>query len=160
MKTDDSFADFYRAEAPVVYGFFIRLGASFDDAADATGHAFAEAYARWETIQQPRAYVRKAGQNYLARMVGRRTTDIERTFRACWYTESIQDVYAQPEVGQVLSLLKTLPEKQRVVMAWFYDGFTVAEIAKLIDMKVPTVESNLRHARNALKAMGVGQRHD
>lgn len=60
---------------------------------------------------------------------------------------------ARAEAERVLALLRSLPEQQRHVMTWYLDGFKPAEIAEILDIKRSTVDSNLRHARNTLRAI-------
>ncbi len=71
--------------------------------------------------------------------------------------EVVQDVYQQSEVQMVLNAMSKLPARQRQVMAWYYDGYSAVEIAENLGMPVATVRSNLRHARETLRRLGVGE---
>lgn len=57
-----------------------------------------------------------------------------------------------------LRLLGDLPEQQRTIIAWTYDGYRPTEIAGLLGMNPATVRSLLRDARTKLKrAAGPGE---
>jgi RNA polymerase sigma-70 factor (ECF subfamily) len=157
---DRDFDSFYRAEFRPVMKFLLWLGATVPDAADACGHAFTEVFARWDSIQQPARYVRRVARNEWTRLAERPRTDAERAYRASWAIEVVEDAYYQEEVQRVLAALSKLPPRQREVMAWHYDGYGAAEIADLLDMKVETVYSNLRHAKNTLRRLIVLQGDD
>lgn len=57
------------------------------------------------------------------------------------------------EIEVVLRLLRALPPVQRLVMAWEFDGYKAADIARITGMKDITVRSNLRHAHAQLKRL-------
>lgn len=138
-------------------GFLLRLGASPQDAGDGAGHAFIEVYVRWEQLRSPKEYLRRAATNELIKLATRPRTDLDRVLRGCWAMEVVQDVYQQSEVQMVLNAMSKLPERQRQVMAWYYDGYSAVEIAENLGMPVATVRSNLRHARETLRRLGVGE---
>jgi len=154
---DEEFDAFYRAESALLLRFLLRLGATVADAADAAGHAFTEVYARWAYLNRPASYLRRVARNELFELTRRPRTDAERAFRACWTVELVEDAYYQDEVQHVLTALSKLPPRQQEVMAWHYDGYTPKEIAELLEMKVNTVYSNLRHAKQTLRKLGVGE---
>ena len=155
--TDEPFDAFYRAEAELLLRFLLRFGATVADAADASGHAFAEVYVRWTQLHEPRSYLRRVAINELASLKARPLTDVERVFRGCWAVELVEDVYHQDEIQRVLAAMNKLPPRQREVMAWYYDGYKATEIAELLGLNVSTVHSNLRHAKEALRQLGVGE---
>jgi DNA-directed RNA polymerase specialized sigma24 family protein len=55
------------------------------------------------------------------------------------------------EVDEVLGVLVRLPYWQRKVMAWYYDGYSIREIADLTGKPESTIRSHLRHARDRLR---------
>jgi RNA polymerase sigma-70 factor (ECF subfamily) len=153
---DDEFEAFYRAEATRLVRFLLRLGATPADAADAAGHALTEVYVRWEQIRSPRDYVRQVASHELHRLTARPRTDVDRALRGCWAMDKVEDVYQRSEVQTVLAALSKLPDRQREVMAWTYDGYRGAEIAEILGIPLSTVRSNLRHARDSLRGLGLG----
>src|SRR5215475_10574485 len=56
------FAVCYRREMPGLVWFVMSLGASAEEAADAAQSAFAAAFAVWETIRYPAAWLRRVAQ--------------------------------------------------------------------------------------------------
>jgi RNA polymerase sigma-70 factor (ECF subfamily) len=63
---------------------------------------------------------------------------------------SAEDAYEIEERHTFLSAIRSLPLRQRMIMAYIYDGFTTNEIAAQLNMSPATVRSNLRHARAVL----------
>lgn len=59
----------------------------------------------------------------------------------------------ESEVEVVLRFFRTLPPAQQQVMAWLFDGYETWEIAENAGMKVSTVRSNMRHAREHLRSL-------
>ncbi|MCI4078843.1 sigma-70 family RNA polymerase sigma factor [Streptomyces sp. MMS21 TC-5] len=53
---------------------------------------------------------------------------------------------------EVYTALAELPSRQRQVMAWFYDGYTITEIADVLEIAKESVRQNLCRARATLKA--------
>lgn len=67
-------------------------------------------------------------------------------------TGDADDLALLPEEGRtVIGLLRRLPPAQRLVMAWYFDGYGPAEIAAILDKRPETVRSALRHARLRLR---------
>ncbi|WP_179282554.1 sigma factor-like helix-turn-helix DNA-binding protein [Streptosporangium subroseum] len=60
----------------------------------------------------------------------------------------------------MISALATLPWKQRQVMAWYIDGYSYAEIAKMLRIPVPAVRKNFSRARQALQDYYFGQQRE
>ena len=59
-----------------------------------------------------------------------------------------------PEPDGTLAALLTLPEKDRMVLyLYYYEGYAVKEIAKLLSWQEPTVRSRLSRARGKLKSL-------
>lgn len=157
MTKDEEFDAFYRAHAPRLYLILLKWGASVADAADAAGHAFTEVYARWDQLRNPAGYVRRVAKNELAELANRPRTDVERALRGSWNLEAVETVCQFEEVQQVLAAFGKLPQRQREVMALHYDGYDRAEIAELLGLPLNTVYSNLRHAKETLRRLGVGE---
>jgi DNA-directed RNA polymerase specialized sigma24 family protein len=51
-----------------------------------------------------------------------------------------------------LPMLRSLPPRQRQVLAWSLAGFTPGDIAEHLDLPADTVRANLRKARRAAAA--------
>jgi RNA polymerase sigma factor (sigma-70 family) len=147
-KGAGSFDDFYRREMPRLIVFARRMGATWEEAGDAAQDAMTEAFARWQEIASPRAWVRVVAGRKFIDSQKRSQQDTEIAQRSSW---AISGCYTPPEVPEeaevVLKALGQLPLAQRQVMAWTIDGYAPAEIAVMLGCSASTVRSNLRHAR-------------
>jgi RNA polymerase sigma factor (sigma-70 family) len=149
------FEGFVRSETPALVAFVRRVAnVGTEQAKDAVQEAVIKAYLQWSEIENPRAWVRRVAQRAAAHEARRTEVGIRRAVVGGHHV----DVHHDPDVAnevveheQLLRYLADLPRKQRDVMAWYLDDFSVAEIAGQLDMEPATVRSNLRHARNALR---------
>jgi RNA polymerase sigma factor (sigma-70 family) len=154
VNVNVDFESFFRTTFVRLTFFVIRLGARREEAEDAAQDAMLQAYRQWTTLRDPGAWVRMvAYRSFLAaaasgRGNGRRPCQVENPAHAGGEDD---DLVAFGEQQRVLSLLRRLPTTQRLVMAWFYDGFTVPEIAAVLGKSAQTVRSDLRHARVRLR---------
>jgi RNA polymerase sigma-70 factor (ECF subfamily) len=156
VAADAEFTAFYTAELPGLLTFLGRWGAQPADAADAAQEAFIELRMRWVGIRKRRAYLRQVAKNYLIGLAKRPRRDVEHAVRGRWIDlEAVEAVYGATEVALVMQSLARLPGRQRQVLAWFYDGYSIPEIAAELGMSRSTVRSNLRHARERLRLLGV-----
>ncbi|MFF4362829.1 RNA polymerase sigma factor [Streptomyces sp. NPDC001351] len=147
-----SFTDFYASEVRLIVLFVYKNGATWDDAWDATQNAFAEAFQRWDSIDYPAKYVRATAlRNYRAQKQ-RSSEDVRRATEAEWfYFPSFDQLKLLDEEKDVIDAIAKLPERQREVMAWNYDGFSIPEISDLLHVDPRRVRSNLHLARKRLK---------
>ncbi|BBJ37379.1 hypothetical protein SSPO_000970 [Streptomyces antimycoticus] len=60
-----AFADYYRQDFLSLTRFVMRLGATAYEAADAAQSAFVLAYEQWESLRNPRAWVRTVAKRRL-----------------------------------------------------------------------------------------------
>jgi RNA polymerase sigma factor (sigma-70 family) len=150
---DDDFDSFFRRAAPRVVLFLIKLGASRQQAEDAAQEAMLRAYQAWSTIRYPEAWVRVvASRVHAAAVAGDRcvagTVEANLSNLIAADTDLLVD---DEERRRVLELLRRLPPAQRLVMAWYVDGFGPKEIAAILQKNPDTVRSDLRHARLRLR---------
>jgi RNA polymerase sigma factor (sigma-70 family) len=117
------------------------------DAEDIVQTVFADAVTRWDAINDPVAYLRRAvvnRANDLHRRSFRRVADPRPT------TETI-DEFGGDDLWR---LIKTLPAPQRaVVVLRFYEDLALADIAALTGRRASTVRSDLRRGLQKLKEM-------
>ncbi len=150
---EPSFSDFYQAELPQLLRFLVKQGATWEESWDAAQDAFLEAYRRWDSIAYPRAYIRTTGwRAYVHRRqravedVRRATGDLDWLPRPC---------FADLQLGEgealVLAALAGLPERQRQVMAWCYDGYSPKETAAILGLTSDAVRQSLSEARRSLR---------
>jgi RNA polymerase sigma-70 factor (ECF subfamily) len=97
--------------------------------------------------------------NEWRRLSGRPRRDGDRAVRGGWIdVVAVYDVYYKDDVRPVSEGLAALPERQRQVMAWLYDGYSPPEIAEHLGMKPASVRSNIRHARKTLvRVLALGE---
>lgn len=152
---------FYRAEMPRLLRFLLLQGVPPADAADAAQQAFVEVCLRWDRVRRmdsPAGYLRRVASNDWAKQNRRRSTDVDRAVRGHWaHPAVIEDIYGNEQVRLVVDSLSRLPARQRQVMAWLYDGYSYEEIAEQVGMRVATVRSTVRHAKEKLRSLGIGR---
>jgi RNA polymerase sigma factor (sigma-70 family) len=152
---------FYRAELPKLLRFLAFVGAQPADAADASHQAMVEVCVRWAQVREmerPTAYLRRVAENEWKRLGRRLRQDVRHAVAGRWIDLAVvEDLYGRDDVKVVLKSLAVLPDRQRQVMAWLYDGYTVEEIAEQLGMKASTVRSTVRHAREKLRSLGIGE---
>lgn len=150
----EEFERLYRAEQARLLKFLIYCGAHSADAADASQHAWVEVYRRWDRVsmmEAPDAYLRKTALNEWKRLASRPRQDRGRAVQGGWIDlNSAEDIYDKEDVKTVLEIFAMLPERQRQVMAWLYDGYSYQEISEHLGMKLSTVRSTIRHAKSTL----------
>lgn len=147
-------ADFsacYAREMSSLVWFVMSLGADAHRAADVAQSAFAEAFAVWDRIQHPTAWLRRvAGRLYYRHLLPHETS-VEEVPDRQGPLSAASVVELHDEARRVLAALADLPPKQRQVMAWTIDGFSPAEIARELDVDPATVRQSLAKARKNLK---------
>ncbi|MEU9107156.1 sigma-70 family RNA polymerase sigma factor [Streptomyces xanthophaeus] len=145
------FADAYRREMPLLTRFVMKHGASPQEAADAAHEAFATAYPQWDSIRFPARWLRTVAVRVYFRAKLREDLPGELpTTRAESHVPT--NIQLSDQEREVYAALADLPSRQRQVMAWFYDGYTVAEIAEELEITKESVRQNLCRARATLKA--------
>lgn len=152
------YEEFLREQAPHLARYAGVLTADHDLAKDLVQEAMVKAHGRWRSIgslDRPDLYVRRMITNdYIS-------------FRRRWATRSITTVanvldnrhtqlpdHADLLVDRALVrvLLDTLPRRQRaVVVLRFYEQFSHAEIAEILDCSEGTVRSHLSRGLDALR---------
>ncbi|WP_165964135.1 sigma-70 family RNA polymerase sigma factor [Actinomadura sp. KC216] len=146
------FSEWFERDFPRLVGFVMTLGAGQCAAEDAAQTAFAEAYARWDDIAQPRAWVRTVATRAFYRdQKATLTADESVPLIAAGTDEDHADQIAERDL--VLAALRTLPPRQREVMAWTIDGFRPEQIALELRTTPENVRKSLQRARERLKGM-------
>jgi RNA polymerase sigma factor (sigma-70 family) len=156
----EAFSVFYRAQIIKVAAFLRFQGASWPEAADASQEAMTRAYQRWNTLNNPAAWVRKVATREFIRRRVRSSDDLVEDVPepvTSLLRDDVPEASAgyQEEEKQVQRLLALLPPRQRQVMAWTYDGYTPSEIAEQLStpehpVTSEAVRASLKLARRAL----------
>jgi RNA polymerase sigma factor (sigma-70 family) len=145
------FAVCYRREMPGLVWFVMSLGASAEEAADAAQSAFAAAFAVWETIRYPAAWLRRVAQRAYYRQAVSREIPLDTAPDLPGPLSVTATVEFRDEAREVLAALAELPARQRQVMAWYVDGFSPTEIARQLGADPAAVRQSLANARKNLK---------
>lgn len=145
--------DFFRVEFPRTVRYLRRAGAAFEEAEDAAQEAMQALWPAWPTCEHPVGWVRRAALRAYVRKAERDRKRVALEAKNARLATPAHQPRAEPdEWADLVRTLRELPLKQREVLALGLDGYGTDEIAELLDMKPCTVRSNLRHARDALKA--------
>ncbi|MFE1927517.1 RNA polymerase sigma factor [Streptomyces asoensis] len=152
QRTDAEFSAFYRTNIRPLTGFLIVHGAQVQVAADIAQDVMTDAYRNWTGITHPKAWVHKAASRALVRKVA----SVEEAVDDIPEPSSLlprPDAIAEWETRHdALPMLRSLPMKQRQVMAWTLAGFTPTDIAEHLGLPAENVRANLRKARRTAAA--------
>jgi RNA polymerase sigma factor (sigma-70 family) len=148
-------AECYRTEMPYLIRYLITCfgGADMRDAADAAHTAFAELFIKWNTVHNPRAWLRKVA----FRQMLRQPVKGEYSLDALHKEPAVLSASAQLELREdeklVLDALGQLPPTQRRVFALMYDQFSYREIAEIMNISESAVRQNAGRARRRMKEL-------
>jgi RNA polymerase sigma-70 factor (ECF subfamily) len=136
---------------PRLTAFVLSLGADFHEAVSVAQETMLRAYKDWGSIEHPTAWARTvASREYFRRAMACHEAPAAELPDI---TDPLSDtVIIGDEQKHVLDLLRRLPERQRQVMAWYYDGHKPAEIATMLSIAPGAVRVSLHKARAALQA--------
>jgi RNA polymerase sigma factor (sigma-70 family) len=152
-STEEQFSRFYRADITLLVRFLVRQGARAALAADLAQDAMIEAYRKWTAIEQPGAWVRSVASRGLARHIARLPEEAADPLPDGHPLVPAPQELAQWESEQeLLRLLAPLPTRQRQVLAWYTDGYTITEIARELGLTEDNVRANLYKARRTITA--------
>jgi RNA polymerase sigma-70 factor, ECF subfamily len=144
------FDDFYDATATRLVRYAYALTGNIADAQDIAQEAFARAWQRWDSVRgfdSPEAWVRRVATN-LATSRFRR----DRTARAAApYLIAADIPEISPDTVALIAALRTLPERQRVVVVLHYlADLPIGQIAAELRCPVGSVKAWLYRGREAL----------
>ena len=132
----------------------ILAGGDPAEAEDAVSAALEEVLRRWDRIDNPRAYARKATISILIKNKERGQQRLRDRIiqRGQYPTEQDTDhgLTVWEEQEWVMQLLESLPPAQREVLACMVDLFPRKEIAQLLGKTDAAVRQNLCAARKSL----------
>ena len=120
-----------------------------EDVADAIQDTILTCYEKLQTLRQNKYF-----KTWMTRILINKCKDILSFNHRLQSMESLPETacgsteYAKVEWN---ALLEPLDEKYRVILILYYmDGFTIRDIAEILDMKEPTVKSRLQRGRKQL----------
>ncbi|MFD5951948.1 RNA polymerase sigma factor [Streptomyces collinus] len=148
---DEAFSAFYRATVRSLVGFLVNQGASVHVAADIAQETMLSAYERWDAIDQPRAWVHTvASRALLRRIASCEEQPVQQVPEPTSLLAAPDAITAWEVRHDLLPLLRSLPPRQRQVLAWALSGFTPGDIAEQLGMSDDAVRASLYKARRAV----------
>ncbi|MFF9346655.1 RNA polymerase sigma factor [Streptomyces sp. NPDC014734] len=148
---DEAFIAFYRATVHSLVGFLVNQGAGVHVAADIAQDTMLSAYERWGTIDHPRAWVHTvASRALLRRITSCEEQPVEHVPAPTSLLANPDAIAAWEARHYLLPLLRSLPPRQRQVMAWHLSGFTPGDISEQLGMSNDAVRASLCKARRAV----------
>ncbi|MER5810054.1 sigma-70 family RNA polymerase sigma factor [Streptomyces sp. NPDC002033] len=153
QAADAEFSAFYRATVRPLVAFLINQGAGVHAAADIAQETMTNAYRRWSDLYEPRAWAYTVASRALLRRLSDVAEDPVEEVPEPTSLLARPDAIAEWEARhRVVPLLRSLPPRQRQVLAWTLAGFTPGDIADQLGLPNETVRANLRKARLAAAA--------
>ncbi len=130
------------------------------DAEDAVQETFIKYYTtvkQYENEDHIRAWLIKVVINKSKDMVG----SFWRRNKMTWEDYMSQLPFAEPEDSRLFEAVMELPEKYRVVIhLFYYEEYSIREIAKILNRQEGTVKSQLSRGRGLLKQTLKGEWED
>ena len=148
MTDSELFTQVYEAYGPALYRFCLIQMKNQADAEDILQDVFCKRLYQAPKFQSPeheRSWLFRVALN-LCRDEWRRSRRSELPL------EAAEHVSLPPEELSLLEQAADLPEKQRTALhLYYYEGYTVREIARLLGVTVPTIKMRLKRGREALR---------
>jgi RNA polymerase sigma factor (sigma-70 family) len=116
-----------------------------NEAEDIVQRVFVTATSRWESIEDPASYLRRA-------VVNRAQDSHRRSFKSAGAAVLPTAAIGEPEVDDAWKFVQALPTIQRaVVVLRFYEDLSLTDIGSLLGRPASTVRSDLRRALTTLR---------
>ena len=152
MLTRERFAALAEKYMDMVFRVAYGYMRSSDDADDVTQEVLLRLY-RTDTLFESEEHVK----NWLIRVT---VNQCKKVFRSPWRrVESIEDYastlrFETAEDRGLFCGIMRLEQKYRVaVLMYYYEGYSTAQIARILDQKESTVRSRLKRGREKLKPL-------
>ena len=148
MTREELFDQVYSAYGPALYRFCLLQMKNQADAEDVLQDVLIK-----RLYQAPRFQSPEHERNWLFRVALNLCRDEWRRGRRSELPlEAAEHVQLPPAELSLLDQVSNLPEKQRTVLhLYYYEGYAVREIARLLGVTVPTVKMRLKRGRDALR---------
>lgn len=143
-----SFEDFYRDNWHGAKRLATSVAGSAAAGEDIAQDVFQRMYRSWGTADEPAAYLRVAIVNGCRSYHRKRRTEVDKMPML-----AARDSEAHGGAGELDDIVTALPDRQRtVVRLRYWEGFSEAEIAKVLGCRPGTVKSLASRARDQLAA--------
>lgn len=139
------FEEAYREHRVALLRLAYLMSGSHDASEDAVQSAFTSAHDRWDQIEKPLPYLKRAVVNLVKD--GQR-----RRFRLLATPPDPVTVDLPPEIDETWGQISRLPWTQRaVVVLHYYEDLPLVEVAELLGRPAATVRSDHRRALDKLR---------
>lgn len=125
-----------------------------EDAEDAVQNAICTAFAKRDTLREPEKF-----KPWILRIVVNNCYDLCRKYRPTVDLADVQDCLPanDPDLTVHLSLWEAVltlkPEMRSAVTLFYYDGFSICEISRILGISDAAVKSRLSRSRNQLRLL-------
>ena len=146
----DAFAQLMEMNTQSMYKVARAYFANDADVADAISETVLICYEQLHTLQKPEYF-----KTWMIRILINQCNGMIRQGRKEVSYGEIPDIMGEQSeyaLAEFKDLLERLDEKYRLILILYYvEGFKVAEIAKLLELRENTVKTRLRRGRDSLK---------
>ena len=148
MKPETLFDQVYEAYGPSLYRFCLLHMKHPSDAEDVMQEVFCKRLYRAPKFRSP-----EHERNWLFQVARNQCRDeLRRMRRTELPLEAAEHVSIPPAQLSLLEQASNLPEDQRTALhLYYYEGYQVEEIARLLNISVSSVKMRLKRGRDALR---------
>ena len=148
MKPETLFDQVYEAYGPSLYRFCLLHMKNPSDAEDVMQEVFCKRLYRAPKFRSP-----EHERNWLFQVARNQCRDeLRRMRRTELPLEAAEHVSIPPAQLSLLEQASNLPEDQRTALhLYYYEGYQVEEIARLLNIGVSSVKMRLKRGRDALR---------
>ena len=148
MKPETLFDQVYEAYGPSLYRFCLLHMKNPSDAEDVMQEVFCKRLYRAPKFRSP-----EHERNWLFQVARNQCRDeLRRMRRTELPLEAAEHVSIPPAQLSLLEQVSNLPEDQRTALhLYYYEGYQVEEIARLLNISVSSVKMRLKRGRDALR---------
>ena len=148
MKPETLFDQVYEAYGPSLYRFCLLHMKNPSDAEDVMQEVFCKRLYRAPKFRSP-----EHERNWLFQVARNQCRDEQRRMRRTELPlEAAEHASIPPAQLSLLEQASNLPEDQRTALhLYYYEGYQVEEIARLLNISVSSVKMRLKRGRDALR---------
>lgn len=155
---DEAATELFHAHYPRLAGWCRGLVDDSDTAHEVAAEAFTRLWSHWSRVEDPRGFLYVTATN-LVRDHWRRKQRERRGVRQLAVLAGADGQRSRPADLGLRALVQGLPDRLRApVLLHYYAGYSVREVASLLDRKEGTVKSDLHDARARLREALEGER--
>ncbi len=144
-----SFEDFYRKEHRQVLGLAFVLTGNQSAAEDVAQDAFTAAFRHWQTVAScdaPGAWIRRVTCHRAASVLRRRVVEAKALVRLAKRTQTSIEL-DEGDAAFWRAVRRLPPRQAQAVALFYYEDYSVRDIAAVLDCSEGTVKTHLSRAR-------------